>query len=56
MSERLRTPVEPVTTHYVTNPVPPDAYIHGLFGATALVKMRRKRAPLHCNSFPKKRR
>ncbi len=40
ISERLKTTVEPITKYYVTKPVPPDEYIRGLAGATALIKMK----------------
>lgn len=40
MSERVGAEIEVVTKRYVTKPVPPDSYLLGLAGATAVIKMK----------------
>jgi len=40
MTERNGSAVEPATKRYTTKPIPPDPYIRGLAGATAVIKMK----------------
>jgi cyclophilin family peptidyl-prolyl cis-trans isomerase len=40
MAERTGAAVEPVTKRYTTKPIPPDTFIRGLAGATAVIKMK----------------
>ena len=40
ITEKSGARTQPVTTSYLTKPVPPEAYLRGLFGASATIKMK----------------
>lgn len=40
ISEKSGAKINPITVHYVTKPIPSDAYLRGLAGASATIHMR----------------